>query len=238
MPHPPCRDSRSTLVDTPCACSAPAPAAPRSCCSPGVARCPQTWVGSRPGSPPTPASASTTVRVAGGAERSAPAGTLPRSPPTCTPCCTVESVPGPYVLAGHSFGGLYVLTYAARYPDQVAGMVLVDTTAPARDTACPRLPRFEQLLPPGAGRHPALHLGSTRPDPPIRAGRSRHSAAAVRRRGPGHPHHRQQPAQFPRRVRPNRRVRGRSGRVHRLRRQAVGGAHRRNRQRRRPDRQP
>jgi alpha-beta hydrolase superfamily lysophospholipase len=41
------------------------------------------------------------------------------------------NVPGPYVLAGHSFGGLYILTYAARYPDEVAGMVLVDTTAPA-----------------------------------------------------------------------------------------------------------
>jgi len=40
------------------------------------------------------------------------------------------NVPGPYMLAGHSFGGLYVLTYAARYPDQVAGMVVVDTTAP------------------------------------------------------------------------------------------------------------
>lgn len=42
-------------------------------------------------------------------------------------------VPGPYVLAGHSFGGLYVLTFAARYPEQVAGMVLVDTTAPAAE---------------------------------------------------------------------------------------------------------
>src|SRR3954469_6426034 len=40
-------------------------------------------------------------------------------------------VPGPYVLAGHSFGGLYVLTFADRYPDEVAGMVLVDSTAPA-----------------------------------------------------------------------------------------------------------
>jgi pimeloyl-ACP methyl ester carboxylesterase len=40
-------------------------------------------------------------------------------------------VPGPYVLAGHSFGGLYVLTFAARYPEEVAGMVLVDSTAPA-----------------------------------------------------------------------------------------------------------
>jgi pimeloyl-ACP methyl ester carboxylesterase len=35
------------------------------------------------------------------------------------------------VLAGHSFGGLYTLTFAARYPDEVAGMVLVDSTAPA-----------------------------------------------------------------------------------------------------------
>ena len=40
-------------------------------------------------------------------------------------------VPGPYVLVGHSFGGLYVQTFAARYPDEVAGMVLVDSTAPA-----------------------------------------------------------------------------------------------------------
>ncbi len=40
-------------------------------------------------------------------------------------------VPGPYVLAGHSFGGLYVLTHADRYPDDVAGMVLVDSTNPA-----------------------------------------------------------------------------------------------------------
>ena len=37
-------------------------------------------------------------------------------------------VPGPYVLAGHSFGGLYVLNFAAHYPDEVAGMVLVDAT--------------------------------------------------------------------------------------------------------------
>ena len=44
-------------------------------------------------------------------------------------------VPGPYVLAGHSFGGLYTLTFAALYSDEVAGMVLVDTTAPASEPA-------------------------------------------------------------------------------------------------------
>lgn len=38
---------------------------------------------------------------------------------------------GPYVLAGHSFGGLYVLRYAADHPGEVAGMVLIDSTAPA-----------------------------------------------------------------------------------------------------------
>jgi len=29
---------------------------------------------------------------------------------------------GPYVLAGHSFGGLYTQTYAALYPEEVAGV--------------------------------------------------------------------------------------------------------------------
>ena len=44
-------------------------------------------------------------------------------------CWTRAHVPGPYVLAGHSFGGLYVRTYAAKYPEEVAGLVLVDSTA-------------------------------------------------------------------------------------------------------------
>ena len=41
------------------------------------------------------------------------------------------NVPGPYVLAGHSFGGLYELTHANLYPADVAGMVLIDSTNPA-----------------------------------------------------------------------------------------------------------
>lgn len=36
----------------------------------------------------------------------------------------------PYVLAGHSFGGLLSLLYAGTYPDEVAGIVLVDATLP------------------------------------------------------------------------------------------------------------
>jgi pimeloyl-ACP methyl ester carboxylesterase len=36
------------------------------------------------------------------------------------------SVPGPYVLVGHSYGGLIVRLYASAYPDEVVGLVLVD----------------------------------------------------------------------------------------------------------------
>ena len=43
-------------------------------------------------------------------------------------------VPGPYVMAGHSFGGLYTLTFAASHPGEVAGMVLIDSTSPDYDS--------------------------------------------------------------------------------------------------------
>jgi len=39
-------------------------------------------------------------------------------------------IAGPYVLVGHSFGGLYTRVYADQYPDEVAGMVLVDASHP------------------------------------------------------------------------------------------------------------
>jgi pimeloyl-ACP methyl ester carboxylesterase len=42
----------------------------------------------------------------------------------------VAHVPGPYVLAGHSVGGTYALTYAAQYPMQVAGVALIDSATP------------------------------------------------------------------------------------------------------------
>jgi pimeloyl-ACP methyl ester carboxylesterase len=41
-------------------------------------------------------------------------------------------VGGPYVLVGHSFGGANVQLYASEYPDEVAGMVLVDSALDVR----------------------------------------------------------------------------------------------------------
>ena len=36
-------------------------------------------------------------------------------------------IPPPYILVGHSFGGILNTVYAAQYPDEVSGVVLVDT---------------------------------------------------------------------------------------------------------------
>src|SRR5215210_5652908 len=44
---------------------------------------------------------------------------------------------GPYVLVGHSYGGLYARMYAARYPNQVSGVVLVDSSHPEQFTRSP-----------------------------------------------------------------------------------------------------
>ena len=39
----------------------------------------------------------------------------------------VARVPPPYVMVGHSIGGIYVRKYAARYPAEVTGLVLLDS---------------------------------------------------------------------------------------------------------------
>jgi pimeloyl-ACP methyl ester carboxylesterase len=46
-------------------------------------------------------------------------------------------IEGPYVLVGHSYGGLYARMYAARYSEEVAGVVLVDSSHPEQFTRSP-----------------------------------------------------------------------------------------------------
>ena len=50
--------------------------------------------------------------------------------------------PAPYLLVGHSFGGYNVRVFADRYPDEVAGLVLVDVSHEA----------FPETLPPAMRR--------------------------------------------------------------------------------------
>lgn len=48
--------------------------------------------------------------------------------------------PGPYVLAGHSFGGLTMLMFAEAHPERVAGVVLIDSSHPRQDEAFAQVP--------------------------------------------------------------------------------------------------
>jgi CubicO group peptidase (beta-lactamase class C family)/surfactin synthase thioesterase subunit len=47
------------------------------------------------------------------------------------------NIPGPYVLVGWSFGGLYMRAYASEYPDEVAGLALLDSSSPEQCTSTP-----------------------------------------------------------------------------------------------------
>jgi pimeloyl-ACP methyl ester carboxylesterase len=46
-------------------------------------------------------------------------------------------IQGPYVVAGHSYGGLVVRAFTDLYPDEVVGMVLVDASHPDQWAAVP-----------------------------------------------------------------------------------------------------
>jgi pimeloyl-ACP methyl ester carboxylesterase len=46
-------------------------------------------------------------------------------------------IQGPFVVAGHSYGGLVVRAFADQYPQEVAGMVLVDASHPDQWTRIP-----------------------------------------------------------------------------------------------------
>ncbi len=52
---------------------------------------------------------------------------------------TNAGISGPYVMVGHSAGGLYARMYAVEYPEDVVGMVLVDPGHPDMDTRIPAL---------------------------------------------------------------------------------------------------
>jgi pimeloyl-ACP methyl ester carboxylesterase len=47
------------------------------------------------------------------------------------------NVPGPYVLVGWSYGGMYAREYAGQYSDEVAGLVLLDSSHPDQWTSTP-----------------------------------------------------------------------------------------------------
>ena len=95
---------------------------------------------------------------------------------------TAGHVPGPYILVGHSLSGLMARHYASTYPEQVAGLVLVDATSEkvqnlfppafvqAMDQAGPPLPGLEYVQPLTASFDQVIAAASAhplRPDLPL-----------------------------------------------------------------------
>jgi pimeloyl-ACP methyl ester carboxylesterase len=56
-------------------------------------------------------------------------------------------VPGPYVLAGHSLGGMFAVSYAHRYPAEVGGIVLLDSMHPHQHNAFAGIDPLLALVP-------------------------------------------------------------------------------------------
>lgn len=54
-----------------------------------------------------------------------------------------SGVPGPYLLAGHSFGGYIIRYYAGDYPEEVSGLVLIDASHPEQFKYFPKPPAVE-----------------------------------------------------------------------------------------------
>ena len=55
-------------------------------------------------------------------------------------------IPGPYVLVGHSLGGIEARLYAQRWPKEVAGMVLVDTALAGEGLIDENQPGFDEVI--------------------------------------------------------------------------------------------
>ena len=53
---------------------------------------------------------------------------------------------GPYVLAGHSAGGVYVQAFASKFPAEVAGMVLLDSMHPDQIARLASYPSFKAMF--------------------------------------------------------------------------------------------
>lgn len=56
-------------------------------------------------------------------------------------------IPGPYIFVGHSFGGLNAQIYAHQYPEEIAGIILVDSSHEDQAERLPKPPvNFESPL--------------------------------------------------------------------------------------------
>jgi pimeloyl-ACP methyl ester carboxylesterase len=94
---------------------------------PGAVGCSPKWPGPH-ASAPTIARATAIARLV--RSRAPPSTSLKN----CTPLLHEAHIPGPYVLVGHSLGGLSVRLFAHEYAADVAGVVLIESMSPSAAT--------------------------------------------------------------------------------------------------------
>jgi pimeloyl-ACP methyl ester carboxylesterase len=75
-----------------------------------------------------------------------PSGDLWQTAETLHELLAAAEVSGPYVLAGHSIGGLYVRAFQARYPNEVGGVALIDSSQPDQFERYPELAQQDEVL--------------------------------------------------------------------------------------------
>ena len=78
---------------------------------------------------------------------------------------TTAGIAGPYLLVGHSYGGMHLRMFASQYPGKVLGMVLVDSAHPDQDEKwLAALPAPGPNEPESIGKARKFLAGRTTPD--------------------------------------------------------------------------
>jgi pimeloyl-ACP methyl ester carboxylesterase len=109
------------------------PDAPRTMVLPGVAQFTRVCTYDRPGTVATTGEDELVSR----SDAVAQPRTTPEAVAELHALLQAAAIPGPYVLAAHSWGGLMARLYAATYPDEVIGLVLVDAYSERLETLMP-----------------------------------------------------------------------------------------------------
>ena len=163
------RARRTTSAATGSTWTATATAAPPSCSPTASARSPPPGPGSPARSPRPPGSAPTTAPGRAGARTPTAPRTASSRPRTCTRCSPRPASTAPTCWSGTPPAAPTRMTYAARYPEQVAGMVLLDSSSPEQLTRMPAYPGQYAVMRRGLALLPTLSrlgLGRPRPRPP------------------------------------------------------------------------
>ncbi len=109
------------------------PDAPRTMVLPGVAQFTRVCTYDRPGTVATTGEDELVSR----SDAIAQPRTTPEAVAELHALLQAAQIPGPYVLAAHSWGGFLARLYAATYPDEVVGLVLVDAYSERQETLMP-----------------------------------------------------------------------------------------------------